>query len=90
METTVTVQQFITIAIATSGKSDQELARELGYQSTQSITLLKNGRVKVPIERVSAFANALGVDAKALMSTVLNEYMSDSWQEIRRVYGLSD
>lgn len=87
---TFTVKQLIAVAIATSGKTQTEIAREIGIDQPNLVSMLKSGRSKLPINRVRAFANAVGIDPKPFMSRVLQEYMPETWAELQAIYGISD
>ena len=90
MEKALKVSQFVSNAVDASGKSHSQIAEELGYSNAKVIDMIKAGSTKLPVNKVRALAQAVGADPKALMSCVLEEYMPESWQEIQRVYGLSE
>lgn len=90
MEHAVKVTQFVSIAIAASGKTQTQIAQEVGFEHPNVISMIKNGETKLPFNRVSAFANAVGVPEKSLMSCALRDYMPETWAEIQRIYGFTD
>ena len=57
-----------------SPKTDEEIARELGYETPVILTMWRNGIVKVPIEKIPALARALNVDAGNLLTRALHDY----------------
>lgn len=90
MEKALTVAQFLSIAIAISGKTQKQIADEAGFPKQNMIVNLKKGWTKVPVERVGRLARSLGVDPKEFMSRVLREYKPETWAVLREVYGLPD
>lgn len=85
-----TVAQLVSIAVASSGKSQKQIAADMGFDQPNVISLIKSGQTKLPINRVRAFAESVGIDAKRLMTCVLREYMPDTWVELQAIYGLSE
>lgn len=80
-----TVAEYLTAQIELCGKPQHELAREIGYTNPNVITMLKQGRTKLPLGRVGAIAKALGVDPLYLFSIVMNEYEEGTWASIQNV-----
>lgn len=74
MSEKITVAQFITKKIAESGKSQKQIAEELGYEHPNVISMIKSGATKLPLEKVSAMARALNVDPGCLLRLALDEY----------------
>jgi transcriptional regulator with XRE-family HTH domain len=83
----LTVAEYITRAIDLSGKSQAELCDALGYPNRNVITMFKQGRTKLPVNRVRALAIALGVDPAVLLRLVMNEYSPEAWQVIEDTLG---
>jgi transcriptional regulator with XRE-family HTH domain len=54
-------------------KTQAEIASEAGFPNANMMTFLKNGRNKVPIDRVPSLANALEVDPAYLMRLALDQ-----------------
>ena len=84
-ETKTTVAGYITQQLSISPKTQVEITEELGLDKPNIVTMFKQGRTKVPINRVPALANALGVDPVYLLSLTMNEYMPDAWQVIQKL-----
>lgn len=53
---------FISLAIAATGKSNQEIADEIGIPRGNVIAMIRSGSMKLPINRVAAMAKAIEVD----------------------------
>ena len=81
----ITVAGYITQQLSISPKTQVEVTEELGLDKPNIVTMFKQGRTKVPINRVPALANALGVDPVYLLSLTMNEYMPDAWQVIQKL-----
>jgi len=54
-------------------KTQAEIASEAGFPNANMMTFLKNGRNKVPLDRVPSLAKALEVDAAMLMRLALDQ-----------------
>lgn len=53
-------------------KTQAEMASEAGFPNANKMTFLKNGRNKVPLDRVPSLAKALEVDPARLMRLELD------------------
>lgn len=84
---TDSVAKFLTRAIARSGKSQREIAREIGYDKPNIITMFKQGLTKVPLTKVGPLARALGLDPVDLLRLTMAEYAPDTWAAIEDVMG---
>lgn len=85
----VTVAEFLANQIAISGKSQKEIADELGYDKANIITMFKQGLTKLPVYKVKLMAQSLGIDPIRLMNIVMNEYMPEAWAAIQEVIGIA-
>lgn len=54
-------------------KTQAEIASEAGFANANMMTFLKNGRNKVPLDRVPSLAKALEVDSAYLMRLALDQ-----------------
>lgn len=54
-------------------KTQAEIASEAGFANANMMTFLKNGRNKVPLDRVPSLAKALEVDPAFLMRLALDQ-----------------
>lgn len=54
-------------------KTQAEIASEAGFPNANMLTFLKNGRNKVPIDRVPSLAKALEVDPAYLLRLALDQ-----------------
>jgi transcriptional regulator with XRE-family HTH domain len=83
----LTVAEYLTRAIDMSQKTQAEICDALGYPNRNVITLFKQGKTKLPINKVRAMAIVLGLDPANLLRMVMNEYMPDAWRVIEEVVG---
>lgn len=85
----VTVAEYLTQQINICGRSQKEIADDVGYDKPNIITMFKQGKTKLPINKVPAFAKALGVDPVHLLRVVMGQYMPDTWEIIEKLVGNS-
>jgi len=82
---TETVAEFITHKIRISGKTQVEIASELGYDKPNIITMFKHGRTRIPLDKVGLLAKALEIDPALLLKRVMGEYMPDTLAALQSV-----
>jgi transcriptional regulator with XRE-family HTH domain len=87
MSKKLTVAEYLSGAVALSGKTQAEIAEALGYTNANMISLLKAGKTKLPINRVEIMAKALGVDPLNLLRIAMTEYMPETWDTIVSIMG---
>jgi hypothetical protein len=85
--TKLTVAEYLERAIEMSGKTQRQLTQELGYENPNIITMFKQGKSKLPINKVGAMARSLGLDPANLLRVVMTEYMPEAWAVIEDVVG---
>jgi hypothetical protein len=81
----MTVARFVAAAIENSGKTQRQIADEVGYENANIITMLKQGTTKVPFNKVGPLSKAMGVDPVHFLRLVLNEYVPDTWSAIAAI-----
>lgn len=59
------------------GKTNEELAEELGYERPNIISMWRTGRTRVPLDRVPKLADALGVSLPLLLTLWMDQYVTD-------------
>ena len=57
--------------------TDKILAVRLGYSSPSMIRMFREGRVKVPFEKIPDLADAIGANRRRLMDRALREYLPE-------------
>lgn len=77
-----TVTEFLTTAIAASGKTQRAIADDAGLRNPNVLSQLKSGTMKLPLERVGPLARALNVDPVRFLNVAMNEYYPDTWPTI--------
>ncbi len=76
--TNETVAQYLAKKIKQSGKTQSEICAQIGYTKPNIITMFKQGKTKVPLDKVGLIANALDIDGFELFRRVLSEYMPET------------
>jgi transcriptional regulator with XRE-family HTH domain len=69
------------------GKSQREIAFEIGYDKPTMISMFMRGEAKVPLEKVPALARALGVEARILFRLALQQYWKADDKAIAEIFG---
>ncbi len=82
----ITVADYLTQQINICGRSQKEIAEDMGYDKPNLITMFKQGKTRLPINKVPAAAAALGVDPVHLLRIVMGEYMPDAWEVIENLF----
>lgn len=83
----LTVAHYLDQLISMSPLSQKDIAAAVGYEKPNIITMMKQGHVKVPLNRVGALAKALHVDPVHLLRLTMSEYMPSTWDAISEVIG---
>ena len=79
------VAEYITWQINLCGKKQTQIAEEVGFEKPNVITMIKQGKTKVPINKIGKFAKALEVDPIFFMKMVFTEYMPDAMEAINSI-----
>jgi hypothetical protein len=83
METTESqVARFIAQRIVITGKQQNIIAKEAGFEKPNIITMLKQGKTRLPLERVGPMAKALETDPVYLLQLCMKEYTPETWNAI--------
>lgn len=83
----ITVAEYLTQQLNVCGKTQKEIAEEVKYDKPNIITMFKQGKTRVSINKVPAFAKALGVDEVHFLRLTMSEYMPETWEVIESVLG---
>ena len=70
----MTVTEYLKSKIANSGKTHAQIARQAGFSNINTISMLKTGALKLPLERIPALAKALACDPGELLLIAMNDY----------------
>jgi transcriptional regulator with XRE-family HTH domain len=71
------VAEYISMQLHLCGKSQTQIAEEVGFEKPNVITMIKQGKTKVPLNKIGSMAKALEVDPVFFFRMVMNEYMPD-------------
>lgn len=77
------VAEYIAAQINLSGKSQAEIARDIGFAMPNMITMLKKNSTKLPIDKVGRLSKSLGIDPVHLYKMCMAEYYPDTWAVIQ-------
>jgi transcriptional regulator with XRE-family HTH domain len=69
------------------GKTQRDVAAALGYEKPNPINMMKQGTMKVPLDKVPALAKALNVDPAFLFRLALMQYWPEAADTIAQVFG---
>jgi len=76
------VARFIASCIEKSHYSQKEIAMLSGFERPNIITMIKQGKTKVPLDKIGLIANALEIDALQLFKMCMEEYQPSTWDVI--------
>ncbi len=76
-----TVAEVIAGAQKWAGVSDEEFATIVGYD-LKAVRMIKTGKMRLPVNKVAAFAKAVVMDPRTLLEAVLTEYSPEIWTAI--------
>lgn len=82
MSTQCQVAQFVSEKIQTAGKSQKDIAEQAGFDNPNMITMIKQGKTKLPLAKVGPLAAALGTDPVHLLRLCLSTYQPETWAAI--------
>ncbi|MEJ7805265.1 MAG: helix-turn-helix transcriptional regulator [Telluria sp.] len=80
------VANYISAMIDLSQKSQKQIAEEVGFAKPNMITMIKQGKTKLPIGKVGALARSLGLDPQHLFKMVMEEYEPATWEGIESIF----
>ena len=83
----LTVAGYISHQIDLCGKKQIDIATEAGFDKPNMVTMIKQGRTKLPLEKIGKMAKAICVDPVHLFKLTLQEYQPDTWVEIEKLFG---
>lgn len=80
--------QYFERAISFSTATQREIAKQAGFPMPNTISMMKSGQMKVPIERIPALAKAMGVDPSDFLVSALMEYHPEVWEVLKQTLGI--
>lgn len=81
------IAAFLHIKLDESRKKQREIAKEIGYDNPNILSMMKHGDAKVPFDKVPALAKALDVDAGHLMRLAIEQYWPGLKDVIKGIFG---
>jgi transcriptional regulator with XRE-family HTH domain len=79
----ITVAEYITLQVKLCGKPQLEIAKEAGFNKPNIITMIKQGKTKLPTAKIGPMAKALDVDPVYLFQLAMREYEPDTWEALK-------
>lgn len=82
MNSKTRVAPFISDRIDYLGIRQKDIARKAGFEKPNMITMIKQGRTKLPLDKVGLVAEALEVEPLILLKMCMQEYYPETWRVI--------
>ena len=82
METTSQVARFIQRRIEETGQKQTDIAFKVGFEKPNVITMIKQGKARLPLDKVGLVANALETDPTQFFQLCMEEYLPATWKVI--------
>ncbi|MDP2784726.1 MAG: hypothetical protein Q8O38_09080 [Sulfurimicrobium sp.] len=76
------VAAFVAERIRLTGKAQTEIAFEAGFEKPNMITMIKQGKTKLPLAKIGVMAKSLETDPTHLLKLCLAEYQPETWAAI--------
>lgn len=83
-----TVAEFLSRKFRESGKTHDQIAAEVGYESSNVVTAILAGTVKLPVSKVTLLSHALDAEPGQLLRLVLDEYLPGAFDQIEECFGM--
>jgi hypothetical protein len=77
------VAEYLMSQIKMSGKTQIEIAQDVGFPMPNMITMLKKGLSKLPMDKVGLMAKSVGVDPVHLYKLCMEEYYPSTWEMLQ-------
>lgn len=74
--------RFLSACIDESRLSHRQIAMEMGFDTSDDISMIKTGVTKLPISKIGLFARVFDTDPVELLSMCLQEYFPETWESI--------
>jgi len=86
MKTKQDIADYLAHCIDRSGKTQIQIADKVGFPAPNALSMMVTGRMKIPLTRIPALANAMGTDPRELLSHCLEAYQPDLYLLIARLH----
>ena len=77
-----TMATFIAAKIKASGKTQAQIAQECGFARPNVVSMIKLGRIRLPLNRLGAFARSIEVDVYDLFCWWMGTTYGATWAEL--------
>jgi transcriptional regulator with XRE-family HTH domain len=67
--------------------TQKEMAKYLGYEKPNVITMFKQGLTKIPVDKIPRIAKLFNVDAAELLKLAMKEYEPKKYEAIIEIMG---
>lgn len=78
---------YLNWQIQLSGKKQYEIAEDCGFDKPNIITMIKQGKTRLPRDKVVKMAKSLSIDPINLMKMMYLEYYPDEWTMLESLIG---
>lgn len=82
----VSVAKYLDNQITMSSKTQIQIAEEIGYDKPNIITMVKQGKTRLPVNKIVPMAKALGIDPVYFTRLVLQEYQPELCAALDAIY----
>lgn len=76
------VANYIAHRIEISGQLQKDIAEKVGFEKPNMITMIKQGKTRLPLDKIGLMAKALEVDPVQLLKLCMEEYHPNTWKAI--------
>lgn len=83
----IPVADYLGQQIALSGVPQKEIAEALQYDKPNIITMFKQGKTKIPLNKIAPLAKILGIDQLHLLRMAMLEYSPETWSVLESMLG---
>ncbi len=78
----ISVTAFVEERLEAIGKTQRQVAEEAGFDYPNVVSMMKQGKMKVPLNRVRGLAGALEADPVHLLRLVMEEHYPELWESV--------
>lgn len=82
----ITVAEYLAQQIAISGIPQKEIAEALNYDKANIITMFKQGKTKIPLNKIAPLARVLGIDPIHFLRLAMMEYAPETWEALESLF----
>lgn len=79
------VAHFIATRIEELGLKLVDIAEVCGFERSNVVTMIKQGKTKLPMDKIGSMARALQTDPFELYRLCMQEYLPSTWEAIEPI-----